>query len=84
MLLWRLLLIFRINLVRKITLLHIIDVPESQRPQYQVALDTVGNHEKSGKDDIPTILFAMKETKRQLREAREKYPKIEFIEKSSF
>ncbi|WP_338763698.1 universal stress protein [Bernardetia sp. ABR2-2B] len=68
----------------KITLLHIIDVPETDRPQYQLALDTVGNHENSGKDDIPAILFAMKETKRQLREAREKYPKITFIEKVVF
>lgn len=68
----------------KITLLHIIDVPESQRPEYQLALDTFGNHENSGKEDIPAILFAMKETKRQLREAREKYPKITFIEKVVF
>jgi nucleotide-binding universal stress UspA family protein len=68
----------------KITLLHIIDVPETQRPEYQLALDTVKNHENSGKGDIPAILFAMKETKRQLREAREKYPKITFTEKVVF
>ncbi len=68
----------------KITLLHIIDVPETQRPEYQLALDTYQNHEDSGKKDIPAILFAMKETKRMLREAKEKYPKIEFIEKVVF
>jgi nucleotide-binding universal stress UspA family protein len=68
----------------KITLLHIIDVPETQRPEYQLALDIVKNHENSGKDDIPAILFAMKETKRLLREAREKYPKVTFVEKVVF
>ena len=68
----------------KITLLHVIDVPETQRPEYQRALDTFGNHEGSGKDDIPAILFEMKDTKRKLREAREKYPKITFIEKVIF
>jgi len=68
----------------KITLLHIIDVPETQRPEYQLALDTVENHENSGKNDIPAILFAMKETKRLLREAKEKYPKITFAEKVVF
>ncbi len=68
----------------KITLLHIIDVPETQRPEYQLALDTFGNHENSDKDDIPAILFTMKETKRLLREAREKYPKITFVEKVVF
>ena len=68
----------------KITLLHIIDVPETQRPEYQLALDTFGNHENSKKEDIPAILFEMKETKRKLREAREKYPKITFIEKVVF
>lgn len=68
----------------KITLLHIIDVPETQRPEYQLALDIVGNHENSSKEDIPAILFAMKETKRLLREAREKYPKITFAEQVVF
>lgn len=68
----------------KITLLHIIDVPETQRPEYQLALDTYENHENSGKDDIPAILFAMKETKRLLREAGEKYPKITFDDKVVF
>ncbi|AFM06092.1 universal stress protein UspA-like protein [Bernardetia litoralis DSM 6794] len=68
----------------KITLLHIIDVPETQRPEYQLALDTVGNYENSKKEDIPAILYSMKETKRQLREATEKYPKITFDEKVVF
>ena len=68
----------------KITLLHIIDVPESQQPEYRRALDTFGNHEGGTEQDMPLILFTMKETKRKLREAREKYPKITFVEKVVF
>ena len=68
----------------KITLLHIIDVPESQQPEYRRALDTFGNHQEGSEQDMPLILFTMKETKRQLREAREKYSKITFVEKVVF
>ncbi len=68
----------------KITLLHIIDVPESQQPEYRRALDTFGDHEGGFEKDMPLILFTMKETKRKLREAREKYPKITFVEKVVF
>ncbi|WP_291726218.1 universal stress protein [Bernardetia sp.] len=68
----------------KITLLHIIDVPESQQPEYRRALDTFGDHQGGSEQDMPLILLTMKETKRQLREAREKYPKITFVEKVVF
>ncbi len=68
----------------KITLLHIIDVPESQELEYRKALDILDDDGETSKREMPLILFTMKETKRQLREAREKYPKITFIEKVVF
>ena len=68
----------------KITLLHIIDVPETQQPEYRKALENTNDKKGNLEKEMPVILFTMKETKRQLREAKEKYPTIKFIEKVVF